>query len=200
MRQEVSTSGLAILDGATLPTKHGHAGSAAAPRAAVIREYQSDSSSKKPQGRSCSSLKHREGVQRHTRCEYQALTEVTPYQPGAVTHPGPSPDPDKEIATIRLLRWCDSWLRTPDSNRDPRHGERKVAKQVRESLPRETLALAPTAEPLVPRSLRVLDDEQQASKVAAHTEVVEVALDSPRERGVLVFHREVPMATVQPAT
>jgi len=30
MRQEVSTSGLAILDGATLPTKHGHAGSAAA--------------------------------------------------------------------------------------------------------------------------------------------------------------------------
>jgi hypothetical protein len=35
-------------DGATLPTKHGHAGSAAAPRTAVIREYQSDSSSKKP--------------------------------------------------------------------------------------------------------------------------------------------------------
>ena len=24
--------------------------------------------------------------------------------PGAVTHPGPSPDPDKEISTIRLLR------------------------------------------------------------------------------------------------
>ena len=46
MRQEVSTSGLAILDGATLPTKHGHAGSA--PVGAVIREYQSDSSSKKP--------------------------------------------------------------------------------------------------------------------------------------------------------
>ena len=48
MRQEVSTSGLAILDGATLPTKHGHPGSTAAVWAAVTREYQSDSSSKKP--------------------------------------------------------------------------------------------------------------------------------------------------------
>ena len=28
----------------------------------------------------------------------------------AVTHPGPSPDPDKEISTIRLFRRCGSWL------------------------------------------------------------------------------------------
>jgi hypothetical protein len=27
-----------------------------------------------------------------------------------VTHPGPSPDPDKEISTIRLFRRCGSWL------------------------------------------------------------------------------------------
>jgi hypothetical protein len=26
-----------------------------------------------------------------------------------VAHPGPSPDPDKEISTIRLFRCCDSW-------------------------------------------------------------------------------------------
>jgi hypothetical protein len=29
-----------------------------------------------------------------------------------VSHPGPSPDPDKEISTIRLFRRCDSWLYT----------------------------------------------------------------------------------------
>ena len=28
----------------------------------------------------------------------------------AVTRPGPSPDPDKEISTIRLFRRCGSWL------------------------------------------------------------------------------------------
>ena len=27
-----------------------------------------------------------------------------------VSHPGPSPDPDKEISTIRLFRRCGSWL------------------------------------------------------------------------------------------
>ena len=27
-----------------------------------------------------------------------------------VAHPGPSPDPDKEISTIRLFRRCGSWL------------------------------------------------------------------------------------------
>jgi len=27
-----------------------------------------------------------------------------------VTRPGPSPDPDKEISTIRLFRRCGSWL------------------------------------------------------------------------------------------
>ena len=29
---------------------------------------------------------------------------------GEVAHPGPSPDPDKEIATIRLFRRCVLWL------------------------------------------------------------------------------------------
>ena|SRR6516165_4022145 len=27
-----------------------------------------------------------------------------------VSHPGPSPDPDKEISTIRLFHRCGSWL------------------------------------------------------------------------------------------
>jgi hypothetical protein len=34
-------------------------------------------------------------------------------EPGAVAHPKPSPDPDKEISTIRLLRRWVFWLRTP---------------------------------------------------------------------------------------
>jgi hypothetical protein len=45
--------------------------------------------------------------------------------------------------------------------------------------------LAPTAEPLVPSPLYLLDDKQQADEVAADTEVVEVALDAPFERFVL---------------
>jgi hypothetical protein len=28
----------------------------------------------------------------------------------AVTHPGPSPDPDERISRIRLFRRCGSWL------------------------------------------------------------------------------------------
>ena len=51
------------------------------------------------------------------------------------------------------------------------HSEREVAKQVREPLPGETFALAPTAEPLVPDTLRLFGDPQQTSKIAAHTEV-----------------------------
>jgi len=54
--------------------------------------------------------------------------------------------------------------------------------------------MAPTAEPLVPRSLRVIDDEQQTSKVAAHAEVVEVTLDAPRKRCVLLLDRFVSVA------
>jgi hypothetical protein len=30
-----------------------------------------------------------------------------------VTLSGPSPDPDEEISTIRLLRQCDSWMLDP---------------------------------------------------------------------------------------
>jgi hypothetical protein len=47
-----------------------------------------------------------------------------------------------------LLRECDSWLRSPELDHDPRCRERKIAKQIRESLPCEALPLAPTAEPL----------------------------------------------------
>jgi hypothetical protein len=58
-----------------------------------------------------------------------------------------------------------------------------------EPLPVETFALAPTAEPLVPDALHLIDDAQQTSKIAAHTEVVEVPLDAPLERRVLFLYR-----------
>src|SRR4029453_18989600 len=41
-----------------------------------------------------------------------------------VSRPGPSPDPDKEISTIRLFRRCDSWLHPPNPDRDPWGGRR----------------------------------------------------------------------------
>ena len=36
-----------------------------------------------------------------------------------VSHPGPSPDPDKEISTIRLFRRCGSGLRISPTFRSP---------------------------------------------------------------------------------
>jgi hypothetical protein len=54
--------------------------------------------------------------------------------------------------------------------------------------------VAPTTEPLVPGSLRLFDDEKKTSEVAAHTEVVEVTLDAPRERCVLFLDRLVSVA------
>ena len=112
-----------------------------------------------------------------------------------VTHPGPSPDPDKEISTIRLFRRCDSWLHTPDPDRDPWAGKRALSEQIREPLPSETLALAATAQPLVPRPLRRFDEPQQTLKVAADAEVVEVASQTSTERGVLCLDRLMPMAS-----
>jgi hypothetical protein len=61
--------------------------------------------------------------------------------------------------------------------------------------PHVRLALTPTAEPLVPGPLQLLDDPQQRNQVAADTEVVEVTLDSSLERFVLNRDRLVPMAT-----
>src|SRR5262249_8656135 len=67
--------------------------------------------------------------------------------------------------------------------------------QLAELLPGEMRLLAPTAEPLVPGPLRFLGEHEQAAKVPAHAEVVEVALDASRERGVLHLDRQVSMAT-----
>ena len=61
-----------------------------------------------------------------------------------VAHPSPSPDPDKEISTIRLFRRCGSWLSTPDPDCDPWVGKRPLSEEIREPLPIETLALATT--------------------------------------------------------
>src|ERR671922_2842664 len=92
-----------------------------------------------------------------------------------VAHPGPSPDPDKEISTIRLFRRCDSWLYTPDPDRDPWVGKRKLLEQVSKPLPCQARALATTAQPCVPRPLRRFDEPQQTAKVAADAEGVAVA-------------------------
>src|SRR2546422_10204020 len=46
-----------------------------------------------------------------------------------VSHPGPSPDPDKEMSTIRLFRRCDSWLHPPDPDRDPWVGQRLLSQE-----------------------------------------------------------------------
>src|SRR5262245_48444980 len=112
-----------------------------------------------------------------------------------VSHPGPSPDPDKEISTIRLFRRCDSWLYTPDPDRDPWVGQRPLSEEIREPLPRETFALAATTQPLVPRPLRRFDESLQTPKVAADAEVVEVAAQPSTERGVLGLNRLMPMAS-----
>jgi hypothetical protein len=55
--------------------------------------------------------------------------------------------------------------------------------------------LAPTAEPLIPNSPRLFGKQKQTAKVAANAEIVEVTLDAPRERGVLLLDRKVSMAT-----
>src|SRR4051794_26499330 len=55
--------------------------------------------------------------------------------------------------------------------------------------------LATTAEPLEPSPLRFLDEHQQTAKVAADAEVVEVASDARRERGMLRLDRQVSMAS-----
>lgn len=76
-----------------------------------------------------------------------------------VPHPGPWPAPDKEISTIWLFRRCDPWLLTPDPDRDPWVGQRPLSEKIRKPLPRETLALAATTQPLVPRPLRCFDEQ-----------------------------------------
>src|SRR5215471_10477072 len=112
-----------------------------------------------------------------------------------VSHPGPSPDPDKEISTIRLFRRWDSWLPTPDPDRDPWVGKRSLSEEIREPLPRETLALAATAQPLVPGPLRRFEESQETPNVATHAEVVEVTSQTSTERGVLCLNRLMSMAS-----
>ena len=56
------------------------------------------------------------------------------------------------------------------------------------------LTLAPTAEPLVPDTLRLLDDPQQTSEVAVYAKPVEVPLDAPGECCVRFLHPAVPVA------
>src|SRR5262249_48131633 len=112
-----------------------------------------------------------------------------------VTRPGPSPDPDEEISTIRLFRRCDSWLPTPDPDRDPWAGKRPLSEEIRQPLPGETRALAATTQPLVPGPLRRFDEPQQTLKVTMHTEGVEVASQTSTKRDVLCLNRLMPMTS-----
>src|SRR5262247_2012594 len=112
-----------------------------------------------------------------------------------VTRPGPSPDPDKEISTIRLFRRCDSRLPTPDPDHDPWAWQRSLSEEIRKPCPRKTLALAATAPPLVSGTLRCSDESQQTLKVAIHAEVVAVASQTSTERRVLCLNRLMPMAS-----
>src|SRR5262245_28734407 len=84
-----------------------------------------------------------------------------------VAHPGPSPEPDKEMSTIRLFRRCGSWLSTPAPDREPWVGQRPRSEEIRAPRPRETLALAATTSPRVPRPLRRFDEPRPMPHVAA---------------------------------
>src|SRR5215471_8841346 len=99
------------------------------------------------------------------------------------------------MSTIRLFRRCGSWLSTPDPDRDPWVGKRPLSEEIRAPLPSETLALAATTPPLVPRPLRRFDEPQQPPKVAADPAGVEVAAQTASERGVLCLKRLVPVAS-----
>ena len=84
--------------------------------------------------------------------------------------------------------------RLPELDGDPGTRERIAFQNLAESLPGEVPLLAPTLKPLEPAALRLLDNEHQPFKVAAHAEVVDVPLDAPLERGVLRLDGLMPMA------
>src|SRR5262249_15416698 len=72
---------------------------------------------------------------------------------------------------------------------------RPLAEEIRKPLPVKTLALAATAQPLVPRPLRRFDETQQTRNIAADAEVIAVASQTSTERGVLGLNRLMPMAS-----
>src|SRR5262249_32778176 len=86
-------------------------------------------------------------------------------------------------------------LPTPYLDSDKGRRERKRAQHLLESLPRRARLLAPTPEPFPPRFPYIIQEHGQLSTVTVCPEGVEVPVDAPDERGVLVFHRPVPVAT-----
>jgi hypothetical protein len=83
----------------------------------------------------------------------------------------------------------------PDPDRDPWAGQRPLSQEIRTPLPRETLALAATAPPLVPGPLRRCDESQETPQVATHAAGVAVASQTSTERGVLGRNRLLPRAS-----
>ena len=79
--------------------------------------------------------------------------------------------------------------RSPDRDNDGRLRERKVTQQTLEPLPREASALTPAVEPLPPGALDEVHHRVEAAGIPTHPEVVEVALQPPLERRVLLLHK-----------
>jgi hypothetical protein len=71
-------------------------------------------------------------------------------------------------------------------------GERLLSEEIGTPFPMETLALAATAQPLVPGPLRRFDESQETPKVAPHAEGIAVTSQTSTERGVLCLNRLVP--------
>ena len=87
--------------------------------------------------------------------------------------PGPSPDPDEEISTIRLFCWIV--LRSsPDPHPDLGLREWVLREQLLEALRRHARSLASAVEPLSPCPLHREVESRQRVDVAVHAEVVVV--------------------------
>ena len=71
---------------------------------------------------------------------------------------------------------------------------RSVEDATHKKSPKITGTPAKTAKPLKPDSLHLQDEHRQASAIAVDAKVVEVAGDTPRERGVLRLDRLMSMA------
>jgi hypothetical protein len=105
----------------------------------------------------------------------------------------PSPDPDKEISTIRLFRLDVSWS-GPQVSVDLDLGQRKILEDSLESLPGHSRSLAPTPQPPKPGAFRFIQEHRQTSMVAVYSEIIEMPLQANLERCILLRNRQMTIA------